>query len=119
MRHLRAITALLAATAGWSSAAQAEQVLGLSGTTIVKFDSSSPGTIQSSTPISGLNGDTLTGIDFRPATSQLYSVSTTGVFCRPSCASRRPRREHVRFHRSAAEAFASSSLTTKSFCVQS
>ena len=28
MRHLRAITALLAATAGWSSAAQAEQVLG-------------------------------------------------------------------------------------------
>ena len=78
MRHLRAITALLAATAAWSSAAQAEQVLGLSGTTIVKFDSSSPGTIQSSTPISGLNGDTLTGIDFRPATSQLYSVSTTG-----------------------------------------
>ncbi len=78
MRHLRAITALLAATAAWSSAAQAEQVLGLSGTTIVKFDSSSPGTIQSSTPISGLNGDTLTGIDFRPATSQLYSVSTSG-----------------------------------------
>ena len=33
-----------------------------------------------------------------------YSVSTTGVFCRPSCSSRRPRREHVRFHRSAAEA---------------
>jgi AraC family transcriptional regulator of adaptative response/methylated-DNA-[protein]-cysteine methyltransferase len=33
-----------------------------------------------------------------------YSVSTTGVFCRPSCWSRRPRREHVRFHASAAEA---------------
>lgn len=27
-----------------------------------------------------------------------YSVSTTGVFCRPSCAARRPRREHVAFH---------------------
>ncbi len=27
----------------------------------------------------------------------VYAVSTTGVFCRPSCASRRPRRENVRF----------------------
>lgn len=28
----------------------------------------------------------------------LYSVETTGVYCRPSCASRAARREHVRFH---------------------
>jgi AraC family transcriptional regulator of adaptative response/methylated-DNA-[protein]-cysteine methyltransferase len=28
----------------------------------------------------------------------VYSVSTTGVYCRPSCPSRRARREHVRFH---------------------
>jgi len=27
-----------------------------------------------------------------------YSVSTTGVYCRPSCAARLARREHVRFH---------------------
>ena len=27
----------------------------------------------------------------------VYAVSTTGVFCRPSCVSRRPRREHVAF----------------------
>jgi AraC family transcriptional regulator of adaptative response/methylated-DNA-[protein]-cysteine methyltransferase len=27
----------------------------------------------------------------------LYAVSSTGVYCRPSCASRRPRREHVSF----------------------
>jgi len=27
----------------------------------------------------------------------VYGVSTTGIFCRPSCAARRPRREHVRF----------------------
>ncbi|MFW6049922.1 MAG: bifunctional DNA-binding transcriptional regulator/O6-methylguanine-DNA methyltransferase Ada [Myxococcota bacterium] len=27
-----------------------------------------------------------------------YSVRTTGVYCRPSCPARRPRREHVRFH---------------------
>src|SRR5688572_4454948 len=28
----------------------------------------------------------------------VYSVATTGVFCRPSCPARRPRRENVRFH---------------------
>ncbi|HKF47394.1 MAG TPA: methylated-DNA--[protein]-cysteine S-methyltransferase [Terracidiphilus sp.] len=33
-----------------------------------------------------------------------YAVSTTGVFCRPSCSSRRPRRENVQFFRSPAEA---------------
>ncbi|MBV8863982.1 MAG: bifunctional DNA-binding transcriptional regulator/O6-methylguanine-DNA methyltransferase Ada [Acidobacteriaceae bacterium] len=33
-----------------------------------------------------------------------YSVATTGVYCRPSCASRRPRRENVRFHISCEEA---------------
>jgi AraC family transcriptional regulator of adaptative response/methylated-DNA-[protein]-cysteine methyltransferase len=29
-----------------------------------------------------------------------YSVKTTGVYCRPSCAARRARRENVRFHQS-------------------
>jgi len=33
-----------------------------------------------------------------------YSVRTTGVFCRPSCASRRPRRENVAFHASIEDA---------------
>src|SRR5260221_14568760 len=33
-----------------------------------------------------------------------YSVRTTGVYCRPSCASRLARRENVRFHASCAEA---------------
>lgn len=33
-----------------------------------------------------------------------YSVLTTGVFCKPSCRSRRPRRENVRFHLTAEEA---------------
>src|SRR5579864_560950 len=33
-----------------------------------------------------------------------YSVSTTGVYCRPSCAARLPRREHVQFYSSQAEA---------------
>jgi AraC family transcriptional regulator of adaptative response/methylated-DNA-[protein]-cysteine methyltransferase len=33
-----------------------------------------------------------------------YSVATTGVYCRPSCAARRPRPENLRFHLTRAEA---------------
>eukprot|EP01035_Chromulina_nebulosa_P045598 gene45598-biopygen31503 len=33
-----------------------------------------------------------------------YSVQTTGVYCRPSCASRTPRPENVLFHTSCDEA---------------
>jgi AraC family transcriptional regulator of adaptative response/methylated-DNA-[protein]-cysteine methyltransferase len=34
----------------------------------------------------------------------VYGVTTTGVFCRPGCASRRPLRENVRFFRTVVEA---------------
>jgi AraC family transcriptional regulator of adaptative response/methylated-DNA-[protein]-cysteine methyltransferase len=34
----------------------------------------------------------------------VYSVRTTGVYCRPSCAARRPRRDNVRFHLTVADA---------------
>lgn len=34
----------------------------------------------------------------------VYAVTSTGIFCRPSCPSRRPRREGVRFFNSAAAA---------------
>ena len=34
----------------------------------------------------------------------VYAVGTTGVYCRPSCASRRARREHVRFYQTGADA---------------
>jgi AraC family transcriptional regulator of adaptative response/methylated-DNA-[protein]-cysteine methyltransferase len=33
-----------------------------------------------------------------------FSVRTTGVYCRPSCGARQPRRENVRFHATSAEA---------------
>jgi AraC family transcriptional regulator of adaptative response/methylated-DNA-[protein]-cysteine methyltransferase len=36
--------------------------------------------------------------------SFVFAVSSTGVYCRPSCPSRRPRREHVTFYRNASEA---------------
>ena len=39
-----------------------------------------------------------------PAGDFFYAVSTTGVFCRPGCSSRRPLRANVRFFRSADEA---------------
>jgi methylphosphotriester-DNA--protein-cysteine methyltransferase len=34
----------------------------------------------------------------------VYSVKSTGVYCRPSCAARTPRPENVAFHATAAEA---------------
>jgi AraC family transcriptional regulator of adaptative response/methylated-DNA-[protein]-cysteine methyltransferase len=34
----------------------------------------------------------------------VFAVSSTGVYCRPSCAARRPRRENVQFFRTPAEA---------------
>jgi AraC family transcriptional regulator of adaptative response/methylated-DNA-[protein]-cysteine methyltransferase len=48
-----------------------------------------------------------TALAARDATADgtfLYGVSTTGVFCRPHCASRLPRRENVRFFSDAASA---------------
>jgi AraC family transcriptional regulator, regulatory protein of adaptative response / methylated-DNA-[protein]-cysteine methyltransferase len=33
-----------------------------------------------------------------------YSVTTTGIYCRPSCGARRPNRVHVRFHDTAHQA---------------
>lgn len=44
--------------------------------------------------------------DARQDGTFFYGVATTGVFCRPSCASRRARRENVRFFESAAAAVA-------------
>lgn len=42
--------------------------------------------------------------DARADGTFFYSVSTTGVYCRPSCASRAARPEHVAFHDTAADA---------------
>jgi AraC family transcriptional regulator of adaptative response/methylated-DNA-[protein]-cysteine methyltransferase len=43
------------------------------------------------------------GRDRRADGAFYYAVLTTGVYCRPSCAARRARRENVRFHASPAE----------------
>jgi AraC family transcriptional regulator of adaptative response/methylated-DNA-[protein]-cysteine methyltransferase len=39
-----------------------------------------------------------------PAADYFYAVTTTGVFCRPNCSSRRPLKVNVRFFKTAAEA---------------
>ncbi len=39
-----------------------------------------------------------------PATAVLYAVTTTGIYCRPSCPSRPPKPENVRFFADAATA---------------
>jgi hypothetical protein len=45
----------------------------------VTFDSATPGTITSSSPITGLGANvSLRGIDFRPADGQLYALGTNG-----------------------------------------
>ena len=82
MRFLLGALASVAVLA--SSPAAAEEVFGLVGSSsIVTFDSASPGTITSNRTITGLaSGVTLTGIDLRPADNQLYSVSTTGTVYR-------------------------------------
>jgi AraC family transcriptional regulator, regulatory protein of adaptative response / methylated-DNA-[protein]-cysteine methyltransferase len=46
----------------------------------------------------------LTQRDERADDVFLYGVKTTGVYCRPTCASRRPRRENVEFFASTLEA---------------
>jgi hypothetical protein len=53
-------------------------VFGITDTNVlVRFDSATPGTINTATPITGLvGGDTIQGIDFRPATGQLYGLGS-------------------------------------------
>src|SRR5688572_30405136 len=44
---------------------------------LVRFDSDSPGTIINSTPITGLvGGDSIDGIDFRPATGEIMALGS-------------------------------------------
>jgi hypothetical protein len=63
-----------------SSGAQAITVFGLpaSGTSLVRFDSATPGNT-STIAVTGLTaGDALVGIDFRPATGALFGVGVNG-----------------------------------------
>lgn len=58
---------------------RAEFLVGLTtGGALVTFDSAAPGAASSPVAVSGLDGQTLLGIDYRPATGQLYGLGSTG-----------------------------------------
>jgi hypothetical protein len=61
-----------------SSPLRAERIVAVAdGGTLISFDSSDPSTVLSSLSITGLDmGASLVGIDYRPATRQLYGVSS-------------------------------------------
>lgn len=79
MKHLLSAAAVTAALA-LSPQAGAVPVTGLTASNqLVGFDTAAPGAITSTRAITGLQaGETLLGIDYRPATSQLYGVGDTG-----------------------------------------
>ncbi|HVF57802.1 MAG TPA: DUF4394 domain-containing protein [Pyrinomonadaceae bacterium] len=59
--------------------ARAVPVLGVNGTNqLLRFDSAAPQTITATTTVTGLqSGEAILGIDFRPATGQLYALGST------------------------------------------
>lgn len=69
-----------AAAMALAISAQAEPITALtSGNRLITFDSASPGTATNTVTITGLQaGETLVGIDFRPATGTLYAFGNTG-----------------------------------------
>ncbi|HWH85082.1 MAG TPA: DUF4394 domain-containing protein [Burkholderiaceae bacterium] len=73
-RHLACLLAL-----GFSALASAEQLVGLTTTnSLITFDSATPGSVTSSVAITGLqSGETILGIDFRPATQTLYGLGSS------------------------------------------
>ena len=85
--HSRGAARFLAAAAsltiigGIATPAEAEPVYGLTTQgSLISFDSATPGTVSSPIPITGLvGGDTLIGIDIRPANGQLYALGLSGL----------------------------------------
>ena len=73
MRKLLVLLCLFATAAG----AGAEQMVALSSDNrLLFFDHATPGTITRTATITGLqSGETIFGIDFRPATGQLYALA--------------------------------------------
>lgn len=80
---MNAIKGLLFATLSFfaiqAGTATAAQIFGVSATNnLVRVDSATPGTIVSSVPIAGLaSGETVRGLDFRPADGTLFLLGST------------------------------------------
>jgi hypothetical protein len=80
MRTVFKVCGLALAAMASHAPAHAELIFGLQGnTSIVSFDSATPGSVLSNRGITGLDlGDVLIGLDLRPQTDQLFSVATSG-----------------------------------------
>src|SRR5262245_4981352 len=48
--------------------------LNAGGTSLVRFDTATPGTLTAVAPVGLVAGDVLAGLDFRPLTGQLYAL---------------------------------------------
>lgn len=58
----------------------ATPIIGVVGqTTLIGFDSATPGVVSSTLTMTGLNGQLIRGIDTRPATGQLYALGQSGT----------------------------------------
>ena len=56
-----------------------DTIYAITNSNLLRFDSATPGTINSTTPITGLQvAESILAIDFRPATGQLYGIGSTG-----------------------------------------
>ena len=86
LSKLSALVALTTVLASGTSRAQ-DTIYGIGGSganptslSLFSFSSSNPGAISALTPITGITaGFTLEGIDFRPATGQLYGLAYNGT----------------------------------------
>lgn len=80
LRKTTFILAAAAALAVSATAAQAVTVYGITtDNTLFSFDSSTPSTLTSGRPVTGLGvNESLRGIDFRPSTGQLYGLGSSG-----------------------------------------
>ncbi len=67
------------AALGVATPVSAAPLLGIVGPrTLVAFDSATPDTFNQSLEITGIGSDTIRGIDFRPATGQLFAFGQSG-----------------------------------------
>lgn len=81
--HLLKLAGLLILLVIAPGIASAIPMIATDGTNIIRFDSATPGTVSVPVPITGLGaGETIAGIDYRPATGVLYGLAVNGTAAR-------------------------------------
>jgi uncharacterized protein (TIGR03382 family) len=82
IRTLGALSACAVAALSTAPYARASTVIGLTtNNRLISFDHLAPGVLFTNVPVSGLGaGESLVGIDLRPATGQVIGVTQTGLY---------------------------------------